>query len=88
MGRRMHAVVIPRMGLKRDVAHMLFASIIEQVSLDGNLLVRLENDVSSELPNCLDTSAGATDKLGKPRSVVSDTFENPLRQRWLTPGVW
>lgn len=66
---------------------MLFATVIKQVCLYGNLLAGLEKDVRPELPDCLDMCAGTMNKIGEPGFVVNNAFENPLWQRCLMPGI-
>src|SRR3712207_3937492 len=74
--------------LERDVANIFFPSVINQIRLHGDLLVRFEKDVSPELPNHLDTCPRARGEIGKPRIVVSDTPEHSLGQRHLTIRLW
>ena len=85
---RIDAVVIPRVALKGNAANVFLTSIIQQVRLYRYLLARLEKDVSPELSNRLYIRAGVVDIFREPSFVVSNAFENPLRQGCLTFGVW
>ena len=69
-----------RVESKNNIHNVFFASIVDQVRFNSNLLVRLQEDIRSEFPNRVDVSAGACYVRRKHCLAVSDTLKDARRQ--------
>jgi len=79
--------VLYRVESKNDIRNVLFASIVDKVRFNGNLLVGFQKDVRSKFPDGADIRAGVTHMRRQPRLAFSDTDKNARGKRHIWPGI-
>jgi hypothetical protein len=70
---------IPRPGLKENVGYVLFASVIDEMRFNSNLMIRFEKDIGPKLTDRGDVCARVPDVRRQPSLPLRDASQDA---RW------